>query len=662
MVVDDAVVVRGLLTRWIEAEAGLHIVGSMRSGREAIEQLERANPDVVILDVDMPDTDGITALPMLLEKKRDLIVIMASTLTRRNAEISLRALALGAADYIPKPQTTREITTSTSFRRELIDKIRALGSRRKPVMPAAPAAVRGDERYGEAALRRVASPSLAPQLIVPQLQEHGLLKLRPLPLMTPRVLLIGASTGGPQALNRMLAQVSSVIDHAPVLVVQHMPPTFTTILAEHLTRAVGRPAHEAVDGEEVRAGQIYIAPGGHHMRVVRRAGNPTIAIEDGPLVNFCKPAVDPLFDYGCRDLGRQESRDRADGNGFRRHARRCEPGRGRGRDHCAGRGIERRVGHAGLGCERRTLLRRSAARPDRADNRSSVRGGSLVTPHDYDFIRKLVRERSGLVLSADKQYLVESRLLPVARKAALVSLSDLVRRLKEPNTQALAVEVVEAMMTNESFFFRDKLPFEHFRETIIPALIAARASQRRIRIWCAAASTGQEPYSLAMCLKEMAQQLAGWRIDILATDISNEVLEKAKAGIYSQFEVQRGLPIQMLIKYFTQVGETWQIAPEIRAMVQFRPFNLLNDFAGLGMFDIVFCRNVLIYFDQPTKVGVLDRIARTVERDGYLVLGAAETVVGLTDSFKPVPERRGLYSPNTGVRAAAPRLAVVGAR
>ena len=131
MVVDDAVVVRGLLTRWIEAEAGLQIVGSMRSGREAIEQLERANPDVVILDVDMPDTDGITALPMLLEKKRDLVVIMASTLTRRNAEISLRALALGAADYIPKPQTTREITTSTSFRRELIDKIKALGSRRK---------------------------------------------------------------------------------------------------------------------------------------------------------------------------------------------------------------------------------------------------------------------------------------------------------------------------------------------------------------------------------------------------------------------------------------------------------------------------------------------------------------------------------------------------
>jgi len=283
-----------------------------------------------------------------------------------------------------------------------------------------------------------------------------------------------------------------------------------------------------------------------------------------------------------------------------------------------------------------------------------------VTPLDYDYLRKLVKERSGLVLTADKQYLVESRLLPVARKSGLSGLSDLVQRLKGPTAQALAVEVVEAMMTNESFFFRDKLPFEHFRETIVPALMAARANQRRIRIWCSAASTGQEPYSLAMCLKEIAPQVAGYRIDIVATDISTEVLEKAKAGIYSQFEVQRGLPIQMLIKYFVQIGETWQIGPELRAMVQFRQFNLMNDFASLGMFDVVFCRNVLIYFDQQTKIGVLERMARTVERDGYLVLGAAETVVGLTDSFKPVPDRRGLYSPNLGAKLTdGPRLAVV---
>jgi chemotaxis protein methyltransferase CheR len=243
----------------------------------------------------------------------------------------------------------------------------------------------------------------------------------------------------------------------------------------------------------------------------------------------------------------------------------------------------------------------------------------------------------------------------------LGSLSDLVHNLKRPSAEPLIVDVVEAMTTNETFFFRDRIPFDHVRDSIVPGFREARALQKRIRIWCAAASSGQEPYSLAMGFKEMGASLAGWRIDILATDISAEVLEKAKAGLYSQFEVQRGLPIQLLVKYFTQVGDCWQLSPEIKAMVQFRPFNLLNDFGPLGMFDLVFCRNVLIYFDQESKVGVLDRLARQIEHDGYLVLGAAETVVGLTDRFKPHPDRRGLYMPNAKpVSAAAPRLAAAG--
>ena len=283
-----------------------------------------------------------------------------------------------------------------------------------------------------------------------------------------------------------------------------------------------------------------------------------------------------------------------------------------------------------------------------------------MTPLDYDYLRKLLKDRSGLVLSADKQYLVESRLLPLARKAGAANLADLVGKLKAPGAEPLIVDVVEAMTTNESFFFRDKIPFEHFREFMLPSLIKARAAQRRIRIWCAAASTGQEPYSLAMIVKEMAAQLAGWRIEIIATDLSNEVLEKARAGLYSQFEVQRGLPIQMLMKYFSQSGETWQISPEIRAMVQYRPLNLLTDFGHLGSFDIIFCRNVLIYFDQPTKVDVLERIARITEADGYLALGAAETVVGLTEVFKPHTERRGLYYPNAAAaRAATPGFAAL---
>ena len=285
---------------------------------------------------------------------------------------------------------------------------------------------------------------------------------------------------------------------------------------------------------------------------------------------------------------------------------------------------------------------------------------------DYEYLRKLLKERSGLDLSADKQYLLESRLLPLARKAGLSGIPELVQKL-QGGSSALITSVVEAMTTNETFFFRDKVPFDHFRDTIMPEVLKARAARRSVRIWCAAGSTGQEPYSLAMALKEMGPALTGWRVEIIATDLSQEVLEKAKAGVYSQFEVQRGLPIQMLMKYFKQTGETWQVHPELRAMIQHRQLNLLQDFSHLGTFDVIFCRNVLIYFDQDTKINIFNRLARQIEPDGFMVLGAAETVVGLTDTFKPITDRRGLYKPNDPraaaakpAEAAAPRMAMAG--
>ena len=293
-----------------------------------------------------------------------------------------------------------------------------------------------------------------------------------------------------------------------------------------------------------------------------------------------------------------------------------------------------------------------------------------MTPPDYEYLRKLLRDHSGLDLSADKQYLIESRLLPLARKAGLAGIGELVQKLKG-GPIALVTQVVEAMTTNETFFFRDKVPFEHFRDVIMPDVLRARANRKSVRIWCAAGSTGQEPYSLAMSLKEMGAALGGWRVEIVATDLSQDVLEKSRAGIYSQFEVQRGLPIQLLVKYFKQQGELWQINADIRAMVQHRQFNLLHDFSQLGTFDVIFCRNVLIYFDQETKSNIFGRLAKTVEPDGFLVLGAAETVVGLTEAFRPVSDKRGLYRPSgaqsapgkglpTG--AAAPKLAAMAGR
>ncbi|HEX8166063.1 MAG TPA: protein-glutamate O-methyltransferase CheR [Beijerinckiaceae bacterium] len=285
-----------------------------------------------------------------------------------------------------------------------------------------------------------------------------------------------------------------------------------------------------------------------------------------------------------------------------------------------------------------------------------------MTEPEFDFLRAFLKGRSGLALSPEKRYLVESRLAPVCERNGLAALSDLVRRLKSAADPALERAVVEAMATNETFFFRDRAPFDLFRDVLLPRCLATQGATRRIRIWCAAASTGQEPYSIAMLLKEAGPRVAGWSFEIVATDIAGGVLEKAKAGLYSQFEVQRGLPIGILLKHFTQVGESWQLSPAIRAMVDFRPANLLQDFSRLGTFDVIFCRNVLIYFDQPTKADVLRRLAGVLNPGGGVLLGAAETVIGLSDALMPHPEHRGLYVAGRGSREAAAPLRVAAGR
>lgn len=284
-----------------------------------------------------------------------------------------------------------------------------------------------------------------------------------------------------------------------------------------------------------------------------------------------------------------------------------------------------------------------------------------MRPEDFDFVARLLKDRSGLVLTRDKAYLLESRLMPVARKRGLKGLDDLVQGLRAKD-DALVREITEAMTTNESFFFRDAKPFDQFRDMVLPYMLQARAVKKSLRIWCAAASSGQEPYSLAMLLKEQAARLSGWKLEIVGTDISREILEKARAGVYSQFEVQRGLPIQFLVKYFKKRDEVWQIDPAIRAMVQYKEWNLLGDLRQLGQFDVVFCRNVLIYFDQPTKTSVLDNISRLMTEDGVLYLGGAETVLGISERFKPIVGQRGVYAINGPKCFTVPGEAAVGAR
>jgi chemotaxis protein methyltransferase CheR len=277
---------------------------------------------------------------------------------------------------------------------------------------------------------------------------------------------------------------------------------------------------------------------------------------------------------------------------------------------------------------------------------------------DFDALRRFLSRSSGLSLDADKSYLAESRLAPTIERAGVADLGGLMRRLNSGADPELSQEIVDAMMTNETFFFRDRVPFDNFRKTVLPQLLEARRNVRRIRIWCCACSSGQEPYSLAMILDEEAQLLTGWSVEILATDLSRSVLTGAREGLYSQFEVQRGLPISYLLRYFRQEGDRWRINEHLRSRVRFEELNLLSDFQRLGRFDVIFCRNVLIYFDVATKKNVLDRLEKVLMPDGYLVMGAAETVVGLTDALVPHSECRSINVPRgRGQSRAAMQLA-----
>lgn len=264
----------------------------------------------------------------------------------------------------------------------------------------------------------------------------------------------------------------------------------------------------------------------------------------------------------------------------------------------------------------------------------------------FDALRAYLRRESGLILDADKRYLVESRLSPIIRRESMNGLSDLVRVLELNQAPRLAQEVVQAMTINETYFFRDRLPFDTLRNEILPELIRTRAAQKSIRVWCAAASTGQEPYSIALIFEEMAARMPGWRVEIIGTDLSEAALARAKEGLYSQFEVQRGLSTAQLLKYFSQIRDMWQLKENIRSRVIYRHMNLLSDYSILGTFDVIFCRNVLIYFDAAKKSEVLNKMTRILAPDGAIFLGAAESVIGLDTKLSPHPQHRGVLVRN----------------
>jgi len=276
-----------------------------------------------------------------------------------------------------------------------------------------------------------------------------------------------------------------------------------------------------------------------------------------------------------------------------------------------------------------------------------------MTPDDFSFLAQMVRRRAGLVLTVQKAHLIESRLSTVLRRFGFRSADALVKDLRH-GRETLARAVTEVLTTNESSFFRDRAAFDALRDRVLPRLIEARAETKRLRIWSAACAAGQEVYSIAMLLDDLKLQAQGWHIDLIATDLSAEMIARAEEGVYSHFEVQRGLAIRRLVAHFTQDGGSWRIHENLRRMVSFHQFNLLDSYGWLDDLDVVFCRNVLIYFDQKTKTQVLDKIAEMLLPDGALVLGDSEAVTGVSTAFVPVDRAPSIYAKT---KAVAQRLA-----
>ncbi len=612
MICDDSAVIRGALDRVLRAGPGIEVVARVAHGQAALDALRTHDIDVVILDIEMPVMDGLTALPLLLAASPGLAVIMASTLTTRGGEISMRALRMGAADTLSKPGTA-ELAPDGRFAAELVAKVLGLARLRRA--------------------RRQAAP------------PPGAITLRAPPPRAARLLAIGSSTGGPNALFTLVQSLRPDLP-VPVLITQHMPAAFTPVLARHIDRLGVLPCSQAQDGEPVLPGRILIAPGERHLLVRRRGTQLVVALSDGPAEHFCRPAVDPMLRSAAAATEGRLLVAMLTGMG--------QDGLAGAREVVAGGGAvvaqdeDSSVvwGMPGAGGQGRPGLRRAAAAADRpppADHARRHPCACRPVMGAYAALSAMLKARSGLTLGPDKLYLLETRLAPLLRREKLSGLDELAARCRPGS--ALEADIVDAMTTNESLFFRDNRPFEVLRR-ILPRLHAARPPGQALRIWSAAAAHGQEAYSVAMVCHDLAPALAGRTFEIIGTDIAREPLERARQGLYSQFEIQRGLPMQMLVKHFVKEEQQWRIRPALRDAVQFRQWNLLADLRPLGQFDVVFCRNVLIYFDPATKKRVLDAIARQMPADGVLLLGGAETVLGVTNALQPAAGDLGLcYQP-----------------
>ena len=449
---------------------------------------------------------------------------------------------------------------------------------------------------------------------------------------------IGASTGGPNALALLFSRLPANFP-VPIVVVQHMPAEFTPHLAERLSRESNLPVREAHDGARLLPGEAWVAPGGRHTVVVAGLPTATLALNADAPVHSCRPSVDVLLHsvrkvYGDRALAVVMTGMGEDGlDGARELKAAGGSVLAQDEESSVVWGMAGAVANAGLA---------EAVLPVTELGDEIVAAGTrgprlnMLEPQDFLFVRDLIRAESGMVLADGKEYLVEARLRGLSRREGLSGLSELVRRLRGGQDPELAARVVESVLIGETYFFRDVHPFEALRDTVLPELIRARAAQRALNVWCAATSTGQEVYSLALLIADAFPQLAGWRVHILGTDFSEHMLERTREGRYSEAEIGRGLPEAMRERYFRREGDTWVLDRSIRNRVELRRLNLIRDWPPLPPMDLVLLRNVLIYFDGETRETILRHVEALVRPGGFLVLGTSETLLVGSEGFDQV--------------------------
>ncbi len=655
LLADDSAVIRRLLTEVLSQDGEIEVVRGVGNGALAVAAFSEVKPDCVVLDVEMPVMDGLEAVSQIRKLDRQTPIVMFSALTEKGAETSLEALTRGATDVAVKPSMVGHVGHAIEFvRRELLPKIKMLGRREVMRRLAVPASSRllPAARLRETPLKSSVS---RPALFSPN---------RPLRGGSAELVAVGASTGGPNALAEIMRSLDARIS-APVLIVQHMPPVFTQLLAERLNALTSLTVREAKDGDLIQPGGVWIAPGNYHMVLMRRGVDLTVRLHQEAPVNSCRPAVDVLFNsvasvIGGRALGVVLTGMGKDGCEGRPKCVAPAPAflprtmRPVSYMACPGPSLKqgwrirfsrsarsarplRPTVHSGRrprfpGGEE-VLSRSAALIGSRSSSCLGVHSDMALVTEDVDYLRNLIARRSGNLVSSEQAYLLESRLTPVARSLGMIDVAALVAELRRTGEGQLGDRVAASMTINETSFFRDLQPFDALREVIIPQLIAKRSSMRQINIWSGASSSGQEAYSIAMTIRENFPELNAWNVKIHATDYSDEMVRRTTEGKYTQFEVNRGLSAKMLVKYFDRSGPTWQVKEDLRKMVDCRKMNLTGIWPLLPAFDVVFLRNVLIYFDQAAKTEILRKVRRAMRPDGFLFLGGGETLINLPAPF-----------------------------